>query len=366
MVRALAQSPARAFGALAGHLSGDDARRAGSAPDEIDELRCIVAKAGSQLEHRVAGHTEDGLAIQVISLGNPSLDVPAVGFFAGVHGLERIGVRVLTTYLRSLVERLAWDATLQRQLETVRLVFMPLVNPGGLRRGTRANPRGVDLMRNAPHDADDSVPWLIGGHRISAALPWYRGRVGATMEAEGLALCETVERELLARSFSVALDCHSGFGAVDRIWFPYAHTRRPIEHLAELQALSAIFAASHAYHRYVIEPQSRQYLAHGDLWDHLYTRGLSRPGHRVFLPLTLEMGSWIWIRKNPRQLLSRQGMFNPLIEHREHRVLRRHVAWLDFLTRAAASYRQWLPNGADRERHLCDARARWYGGGGPR
>ena len=24
-----------------------------------------------------------------------------------------------------------------------------------------------------------------------------------------------------------------------------------------------------------------------------------------FLPLTLEMGSWIWVKKNPRQLFSR-------------------------------------------------------------
>ena len=53
---------------------------------------------------------------------------------------------------------------------------------------------------------------------------------------------------------------------MDRIWFPYAHTRRPIEHLAELHALSTVFEASHVHHRYVIEPQSRQYLAHGDLW----------------------------------------------------------------------------------------------------
>ena len=69
------------------------------------------------------------------------------------------------------------------------------------------------------------------------------------------------------------------------------------------------------HHRYVIEPQSRQYLAHGDLWDHLYLRSRERP-ERVFLPLTLEMGSWIWVKKNPRQLFSRQGIFNPLVQHR--------------------------------------------------
>ena len=240
---------------------------------------------------------------------------------------------------------------------------MPLVNPGGLLRGTRANPQGVDLMRNAPVDADDSVPWLIGGHRVSAALPWYRGPAGAAMEMESAALCDTVERELLARPFSIALDCHSGFGAIDRIWFPLARTRRPIEHLAEIHALDGIFAASHAHHRYRVEPQSRQYLANGDLWDHLYECGLQRFADHVFLPLTLEMGSWSWIRKNPRQLFSRMGIFNPLIEHREHRVLRRHLPWLDFLTRAAAGHARWLPRGLDRDEHRRLALDRWYGAG---
>ncbi|HUP06723.1 MAG TPA: M14 family zinc carboxypeptidase, partial [Caldimonas sp.] len=260
---------------------------------------------------------------------------------------------------RSLVRRLAWDATLHQQLERVRLVFMPLVNPSGLLRGTRANANGVDLMRNAPLDADQPVLWLAGGQRISAALPWYRGRAGAPMETESRALCELVERELLARPFSIALDCHSGFGAVDRIWFPYAHTRRPIDHLAEVHALGAVFEATHAHHRYVIEPQSGQYLAHGDLWDHLYEQARARQGP-VFLPLTLELGSWIWVKKNPRQLFTRQGIFNPLVEHREHRVLRRHLAWFDFLTRAAASHVYWLPRGDQRIRHERAALDRWY------
>ena len=109
------------------------------------------------------------------------------------------------------------------------------------RAQTRA---AIDLMRNAPVEAEEPVPWLIGGQRISASLPWYRGPAGAAMQAESSALAEVVERELLARPFSIALDCHSGFGAVDRIWFPFAHTHRPIDHLGELNALSAIFEAT--------------------------------------------------------------------------------------------------------------------------
>ena len=83
------------------------------------------------------------------------------------------------------------------------------------------------------------------------------------------------------------MDCHSGFGFRDRIWFPYAHRRAPIE------------------------PQSQQYFAHGDLWDHLYMQSCAQ-AQGIFLPLTLEMGSWLWVKKNPRQLFSRHGIFNPL------------------------------------------------------
>ena len=327
---------------------------------ELAQLRRLIDRSGRSIERRVVGRTDDGLDLEVITLGTPDLQRPALGFFGGVHGLERIGVQVVASYLRTLIERLRWDSTLDRQLELMRLVFMPLVNPGGLLRGTRANPNGVDLMRNAPLDAVDPVPWLVGGHRIGASLPWYRGRAEDGMQAESRALCDVVASELQPRPFSVALDCHSGFGSVDRIWFPHAHTTRPIEHLPEVHALTEIFEQSHAHHRYVIEPQSRQYLAHGDLWDWLYVQATSRHPN-VFLPLTLEMGSWSWVRKNPRQLLRRGGIFNPLIEHRLQRVLRHHVTWLDFLTRAVVSHQRWRPEGAGREHRRTQAFRRWYG-----
>jgi hypothetical protein len=295
---------------------------------------------------------------QSICFGERSPDVPAIGFFGGVHGLERIGSRVLLAFLGSLVARLQWDQTLHSQLSHLRLVFVPIVNPAGMWRGTRANARGVDLMRNSPVQSSERVPFLYGGQRLSARLPWYRGDRLSPMEPEARALCEVVERELLSRPFSLALDCHSGFGLVDRIWFPHAHTRRPIDSVAEMHALKALFDRNYPNHDYVFEPQCRQYVAHGDLWDHLY---LGRPEGRVFLPLTLEMGSWRWIRKSPRQLLSRAGIFNPLAEHRHQRVLRRHLVWLDFLCRAAASFERWLPDGEERDRHEREGLASWFG-----
>ena len=334
---------------------------------ELVELQRIVALGESLAsEHWQSWEIplpQDGVAqvraLRVVALGNPSPEVPAIGFFGGVHGLERIGSQVVISFLSNLVSRLGWDESLQRQLQHLRMVFLPVVNPGGMQRGTRANPNGVDLMRNAPVDAVDPVPFLVGGQRLSPGLPWYRGRQGAPMEPESAALCALVERELYCRPFSLALDCHSGFGMRDRIWFPFAHRRRPIEHLPQLHALHEIFIRSNTHHPYVFEPQSRQYLTHGDLWDHLYLRACER-ADTVFLPLTLEMGSWLWIKKNPRQLFSRLGIFNPLIAHREQRVLRRHLPLFDFAMRAAAAWRQWLPDAAGSERHQREAMARWY------
>lgn len=330
---------------------------------ELVELEGLIAEAPAGVRARVACEVRAGaqrFPVHVLSLGSDDPSAPAVGFFGGVHGLERIGAEVVLAYLKSLLRRLAWDAVLRQQLQSLRLVFMPLVNPAGLWLGTRANASGVDLMRNSPVEAGEPVPLMIGGQRLSPRLPWYRGAEGAPMELESAALCDLVEQELLSRPFSLAIDCHSGFGARDRIWFPHAHTVEPIEHLPELHALYRIFEQSHVHHQYVFEPQSLQYRTHGDLWDHLYLRALQGVP-KVFLPLTLEMGSWLWIKKNPRQLFNRYGIFNPLIAHRQQRVMRRHLSLLDFFTRAASGHAQWLPATDQREGLRRQARQRWYG-----
>jgi hypothetical protein len=328
----------------------------------LDELAKTIQSGGAHFETRTVCEVVcDGevMPVHVILAGNPEPGVPAVGFFGGVHGLERIGAEVVLAYLQNLAGRLRWDDTVHALLESVRLVFMPLVNPGGTWLGTRANPHGVDLMRNAPVDSRERVPWLIGGQRISPRLPWYRGQLDSPMEVESRALCEVVTSELLSRPFSLAVDCHSGFGVADRIWFPYAHTRAPVAHLAEMHALKDLLQDTLNHYWYIFEPQSRQYLTHGDLWDHLYLRSLEHPDH-MFLPLTLEMGSWSWVRKNPRQFFSLLGNFNPLIEHRQQRVLRRHVPLLDFFARAACSHRRWTPEEPAREAHRAGAMAHWY------
>jgi Zinc carboxypeptidase len=329
---------------------------------ELLELEKILELGRDHLESRVECVVSAGdkhFPVYRLALGNPDTNLPAIGFFGGVHGLERIGTQVLLYFLRGLITRMDWDNNLHHLLQNMRLVFMPLVNPGGMWQSTRCNPQGVDLMRNAPIEASGKVPFLLGGHRISPRIPWYRGAAGAAMEIENQALCSTVRDELLTHPYSIAVDCHSGFGLRDRVWFPHAHSIDPIAHLADILTLEELFQQNYPNNRYLFEPQSRQYRTHGDVWDYLYLQA-QQDKNRIFLPLTLEMGSWLWVKKNPRQLFSLQGMFNPSVEHRLHRVLRRHTIWLDFLMRAAGSFDNWLPKGPHRNRLQERAVARWY------
>ena len=329
---------------------------------ELRELERIIALGKGFLEVNAACEVNvknHRFPVYQLALGNPDPSLPAIGFFAGIHGLERIGTQVLLNFMRGLLSRLTWDKSLHQMLQEVRLVFMPLINPGGMWQSTRCNPNGVDLMRNAPIEAAGKVPFLLGGHRYSAHLPWYRGAADAEMELENLVLCKTVKEQLLGRKFSIAVDCHSGFGLRDRVWFPHAHSVHPIDHLADILSLEELFEQTHPNHRYLFEPQSLQYRTHGDIWDFLYLQAQQEP-EKTFLPLTLEMGSWLWVKKNPRQLFSRHGMFNPTAEHRLQRVLRSHTVWLDFLMRAACSHENWLSKGPTRCRVQERAVARWY------
>lgn len=327
---------------------------------ELRELEHLLKLGQGHLETEAVCTVQAGgtaYPVYKIVLGNPDPALPAVGLFGGVHGLERIGSQVLLAFLRGLLTRLQWDKSLHHLLEQMQLVLMPIINPGGMANHTRCNPRGVDLMRNSPVQASGKVPFMLSGQRFSRHLPWYRGLPDQAMEIENQALCQVVQQHLLGRRFSIALDCHSGFGLRDRIWFPHAHSPHPIPHLADIFALTELFNETYPHHRYLIEPQSLRYLTHGDIWDCLY---LQTPPEHIFLPLTLEMGSWLWVKKNPRQLFSRLGIFNPVAPHRWQRVLRSHIVWLNFLLAAAVGHQAWLADGPRRCRLQELAVLRWY------
>lgn len=197
--------------------------------------------------------------------------LPVLALFGGVHGLERIGTRVVISYLQTIMELAKWDRSTQAMLETTRLLIVPLVNPVGMYLQRRSNGNSVDLMRNAPVHAEGLAKWqLFAGHRV-----------------------------------------------------------------------------------YRLEPQSRAYLAHGDLWDYLYDEHRTAYPDGRFIPFTLELGSWLWVKKNWSQVFSLLGMFNPRLPHRGGRILRRHTLLFDFLYRAVQSPEPWARlDDATRERSL--------------
>lgn len=337
---------------------------------ELDELFVVLDALGPWARPTVRGHVDvDGQRVLLldITLGATDPSAPTLALIGGVHGLERIGAQVVLAELQSLAARLVWDRTLRRELEHVRVATFPIVNPWGMLHSTRSNARGVDLMRNAPPvDPRQRATPLVGGQTLSSQLPWFAGdQAPDAMEPEAQALCAFVREHVFPASCAVTLDAHSGFGLRDRLWFPYAYTRAPFPGLPETAALAALLDVSLPHHVYAIEPQAQAYTIRGDLWDHLYAERLARTDLPLgrFIPLTLEMGSWTWVRKNPWQLVThRDGGFHPVAPHRLERTLRRHLPLLEFLRRAVSSADAWVPTGAiERERALTAGYRRWYG-----
>ncbi|QPK64149.1 zinc carboxypeptidase [Methylomonas sp. LL1] len=310
---------------------------------ELEQLETVIQQLGDRARVETVGlipFKAREFPIYSIVMGSMRSDVPVLAFFGGVHGLEKIGSEVILSYLQTIIQLLDWDEEFAQRLERSRLVFMPIVNPVGVFRGTRCNANGVDLMRNAPIEGSGNTK-LYSGHRLSPRLPWYRGD-GSQMEAEAQALCQVVQRHVTNAPLSIALDLHSGFGIHDRLWFPYASRKQPFPDIAEAHALKSLFDRCYPNHFYKIEPMSQEYVINGDLWDYLYD-SFSQSDNRqgLFLPLTLEMGSWLWLRKSPLHLFQRHGLFHPLLPHRQQRILRRHFTLFDFLYRSLLYPAKW-------------------------
>ena len=310
---------------------------------ELAQLEAIIDRLGDRAQVEVierVTYKDREFPIHCIVLGSMRPDVPVLAYFGGVHGLEKIGSEVILSYLQTIVNLLDWDKEFIHRLEHSRLVFVPLVNPVGVYRGTRSNGNGVDLMRNSPVEGIGNTR-LYSGHRLSSKLPWYRGDK-TSMEKESQALCRVIFKHLFKAPLSISVDLHSGFGIYDRLWFPYASCKKPIQSLPEAYAWKQLFDKCYPNHFYKIEPMSMEYVINGDLWDYLYDDFVAQNGtEKLFLPLTLEMGSWQWLRKSPLHLFQRHCLFHPLLPHRQQRILRRHFTLFDFLFRSLLYPEKW-------------------------
>lgn len=283
------------------------------------------------------------LPIPLLTLGNVSKADHVLFISASLHGVERIGTQALLAWMQSLIQRLRWDKLWRSQFDQdVALVIMPMVNPGGMFKNTRANPNGVDINRHAPIDAEDSPSFLVGGQRFSSWLPWYRGKQGNAPEKEFRVLESVIDTITAENKTVIALDIHSGFGLRDQLWIPYAFRKQPINDVAIYMALKILWERNYPHHRYIFEPQSIRYLTHGDVWDYFHRK--CQKLNKRLLPITLEMGSWNWVKKRPVQLLSFSGLFHPMVPHRHARVMRQHLGLLDFMLSATRNFDEWCPH----------------------
>jgi hypothetical protein len=337
--------------------------------DEMKVLEKLINAFGDRArvkELATVEFSQLSFPLHSVTVGSTNPADPCLALFGGVHGLEKIGSEVVLSYMELILELMQWDEMFQERLKKSRIVFMPIVNPIGVVLRSRANGNGIDLMRNSPLDAQTGpINPVFSGHRISNKLPWYRGELGKAMEVEAQAMIKLVEDEVFPSSLSICVDVHSGFGAQDRFWFPFAHSQEPFPNLAEVTSLKDMFDKTYPHHFYIIEPVSRNYLINGDLWDYMYLnyqktqQSKKTPG--LFLPWTLEMGSWMWLRKNPRQLFNPFGLFHPIQPHRHHRIMRRHITLLDFLHRSILSPKSWLGSIEENRSELEQkAKELWY------
>lgn len=334
----------------------DDLRKLGRMAEEVSPLKELVHfETLAEIEFN-----NELYPIFSFTIGPKNIEAPCLFITGGIHGLERVGAQLAWSLLKTTLDRLLWDKSLQELYKTTRLVIIPLVNPVGFTKFKRCNGNDVDLMRNSPIISSEKVPFLLGGQRYSKKLPWYQGEIN-NLEKENQAIHDKFMEIGKRSKCIIAIDFHSGFGMKDRLWFPYSFTSRPFDQLAELTALTNLFEETHPYHVYKIEPQSKGYLINGDLWDYLYLELKKVNPDTIFIPLTLEMGSWTWVRKNPLQIFSKQGIFNPVKAHRLKRTYRRHHLLYDFLIKAIHSHTVWSQLLPDAKINFNNAGlARWY------
>lgn len=180
------------------------------------------------------------------------------------------------------------------------------------------------------------------------------------MEQELTALSNCILQATQTASSTIVLDVHSGFGTRDRLWFPFAHHNRPPETLHQFYLIYSKFRKSFPhYELYQFEPQWHQYTTHGDFWDWMYLQHYQQ-STSPFVPLTLELGSWLWVKKNPMQLLRFSQLFHPTKPHRVKRVQRRHGTLLSYLMQVL--YNELLTQISHNDRDILTKKANklWY------
>jgi hypothetical protein len=311
-----------------------------------------IAKLGGKLvrlrQFGFSTKTKEGFRfpIHVLEIGkekaikrNPS------GLVAGVHGLETIGIRVLLDFLENVFKEKSSTFFNELKDGDFGIVCIPILNPGGVALKSRSNPRGVDLMRNSGIEAV-KAPFFFGGHKISNHLPYYRGNI---LQSESRVLDRYAKEYFFTAENSIipVVDIHSGFGATDHVWWPYANTHEKCADEDLFKKISKHLIDNKNHISYKFGPQSETYTTHGDLWDRLYNKyrkekvDLNKNWKSRFLPLTLEIGTWSDIKQDPLKVFRKRGIFNPSKETKQESIITHREFLGDVLRIASTKLKDW-------------------------
>lgn len=310
-----------------------------------------IAKLGGKLvkiqQLGFSRKTEGGFRfpIHCLEIGKAkALAKRPVGIVAGVHGLETVGIRILLDFLEYVLHPKSEGYVSEIEKGKLALVVIPIVNPGGVAQKTRSNPAGVDLMRNSGLDAEEA-PFFFGGQSFSAKLPYYRG---STLEPESRALFRYLNQYFFSIDSQVlpVMDLHSGFGTIDHVWWPYARTKNPCVDTPVYEKISEYWKVQRKHTRYKFGPQSETYTTHGDLWDRFYDHFQSKKQKEkrtsLFLPLTLEVGTWSDLKENPGKIFRKRGIFNPAKDNKFSTIVTYRDFLRDFVLLSQSNVKDWI------------------------
>ncbi|WP_310991853.1 M14 family zinc carboxypeptidase [Aequorivita marina] len=94
----------------------------------------------------VAGHSEEGLPIPLLKIGNGPKVVLG---WSQMHGNESTTTKAVFDFLKFLGQDDCFQSEIETFLNTYTFYLIPILNPDGAKRYTRENANGIDLNRDA-------------------------------------------------------------------------------------------------------------------------------------------------------------------------------------------------------------------------
>ena len=78
----------------------------------MTDLEQLIESFGTRARARVIAHVHHGersYPLHCVVVGSPDPEAPSIGYFAGAHGLEKIGSEVVLAYMHTLLELMRWE-----------------------------------------------------------------------------------------------------------------------------------------------------------------------------------------------------------------------------------------------------------------